>query len=151
MKIVGLVILVLAGALVAYGAAIHMREDARLQAAVDTVRITDSVRSVVSETVKVKLAAKLRMDTIVRLVTDTQLVIQRERPETVTVAPEIVQRIASCDAFSSSCRLQLRADSNEIHALKHLINVTPKPSKCSRKCGFILGLSAGLLIHKAAK
>jgi hypothetical protein len=161
-QILGFIVVVLAGSLLAYGLAQHMRrDDARLIALRDTVRLTDSVRTVVAETVKVKLAAKLRTDTLVQVLTDTQLVVRREPaapPETVTVLAEISERIRACDAFASSCRLQLAADSSEIRALKTLVAAS-KPSPrwaltigpgygcSSRGCGLELAVGITYRIH----
>jgi hypothetical protein len=117
----------------------------------ETLTVT---RAAIAETVKVKLAAKVRTDTLVQVVSDTQVVIRETPaapPETVVVAPRIVGRITACDAFASSCQRQLSADSALIAGLRHQINVTPKPQKCGRKCGATLGFLAGLLIHKAAR
>jgi hypothetical protein len=72
------------------------KHDATFDGKIDTVRITQQARSTAAETVTVKLKAKARVDTLVQTVTDTQLVVREtpaSPPETVTVRPEIVQRI----------------------------------------------------------
>lgn len=120
----------------------------------DTVYITQVQRKIVAETVLIKLKAKQRTDTLVQIITDTQIVVQRDgttvKPETVTVLAPIVERIRACDEFAASCQRQLAADSALIRAQANLIREL-KPSPCGRKCGFLLGVGASVLVYKAVK
>lgn len=80
-------------------------------AARDTMRIITFQRDTVRDTIRVREKARQHWDTIVRNVSDTQVVIQRERPETVTVAREVIQRDRSKDSLLASLYVDRRLDS----------------------------------------
>ncbi len=126
------------------------------QTAKQIVHAADTVRLASIETVTVRLKAQARVDSIVRVLRDTQVVIQtvNQKPETVTVAPQIVTRIVTDDATITALRTALHADSTAIMARDRLLAL-PVPRShwgiglglgyaCNPKgCG--PGISAGIV------
>jgi uncharacterized membrane protein affecting hemolysin expression len=146
-------LLVLGAVVLFYAGRCSKGDDVKLAAKIDTVRITQQARAVAAETVTVKLKAKARVDTIVSVVTDTELVIRASSvspPETVTVRPQIVERIRVDSALIGALRFQVFADSNVIRAQSNLIRAL-KPSRCGRKCGFVIGAAGSLLLLRAVR
>ncbi len=101
------------------------------QVAKQIVKAADTVRLAAIETVTVKLRAQARVDTLVRVKSDTQLVIRSSpaaKPETVTVAPVVVERIVTDDATITALRGALHADSMAIQARDRLLALPPPRS-----------------------
>lgn len=90
------------------------RETPAIAAARDTMRILEIRRDTVRDTIRVRERAKARVDTLVQILTDTQLVVRNTpaaAPETVTVRPQIVDRIRVDSALIVSLREDRRLDS----------------------------------------
>lgn len=130
--------------------------DAKVVALVDTVRITDSVAVVRTDTVRVREKAKARIDTIVQIV-DNSTVIVRDtvtlEPDTLTVHPLLVQRIRVDSALIVSLYARDTTRLWQIASRDKLIleYSRPRPFACGRRCGLVLGFTAGIILHKAAK
>lgn len=89
-------------ALIAFGYCMGQRtSDAKIVALRDTVRISDSVIVVRTDTVVARQRVVTRWDSVVRTVTDTQVVILRDSlpPDTVTVPLEVIAKDRAKDAL----------------------------------------------------
>ncbi len=104
--------------------------DQTYAARVDTVRLATEVQRVAAETVTVRLRAQARVDSVVRVVSDTQLVIRRDTlpPDTVRVPAVVVERLVTDDRTIQSLRALAVADSGVIRSLRALL-ATPKPQR----------------------
>lgn len=77
-------------------------------AARDTMRVVQIQRDTVTVTIRVQEKAKARIDTLVRVVNDTQLVV---RDSIVTVPPLVVERIVTDSSLILSYKEDRRLDS----------------------------------------
>jgi hypothetical protein len=129
--------------------------DLELMAYRDTVRITDSVLVVRAETVTVRQKAVTRWDSIVRTVTDTQVVVLRDSlpPDTVVVPREVIAKDRAKDSLITALYQHDTTQQWRIATRDKLIRELGKKSRpysiaatlgyvCHRSCG--LGLAVGL-------
>lgn len=103
--------------------------DQTYAARVDTVRQMVEAQAQAAETVTVRLKAKARVDTLVRVLTDTELVIRAtpaSPPDTVRVPGVVVERLVTDDRAIQSLRALVVADSGVVRSLRALL-ATPKP------------------------
>jgi hypothetical protein len=91
--------------------ALERPNDLKISAARDTMRIISVQRDTVRDTIRVRESARQRWDTIVRNVSDTQVVIQREKPDTVTLPVEVIQRDRAKDSLLASLYVDRGLDS----------------------------------------
>lgn len=112
--------------------------DQRLKAATDTVRITEAARAVAAETVTVRLKAQARIDTLVKVVSDTQVTVAHD---TVTLPPLVVERIVTDDRTILSLRSLVVADTAVILALRHKMDLPVPRSRWG--VGVSFGYSCG--------
>lgn len=108
------------------------KADAKIQALRDTVRITDSVIAVRTDTLRIRLAAKLRTDTLVRIVSDTQVLV---RDSLITVPPEIPERINACDCALRAALDVIAADSAGLRSRDGLIRALSKEPRVTKYAG----------------
>jgi hypothetical protein len=89
------------------------RDDAMLVAARDTMRVIEVRLDTVRDTIKVREKVRQHWDTVVRNVSDTQVVIQREAspPDTVTLPVEVIRRDVVKDSLLSAFYDFKRGDS----------------------------------------
>lgn len=104
------------------------------QARVDTVRIAEAAAKEKAETVTVRLKAQARIDTLVKVASDTTVVIHAD---TVRVPPQIVERIVTDDRTIVALRSYITADSAKDLA-KDRLYAMPKPER-----RWSLGVSGG--------
>lgn len=101
--------------------------DLTIAAQRDTVRITDTVIAVRTDTLRVRLAAKARTDTLVQVVNDT---VVQVRDSLVTVPAEIPERIRACDCALQAALDVIAADSAGLRALRNLnVSLTKKADR----------------------
>lgn len=83
------------------------------RAAIDTMRVITVQRETVTVTIKVREKARTHWDTVVRNVSDTQVVVQRDTlpPDTVTVPVEVIRRDQAKDSLLASLYVDRRLDS----------------------------------------
>lgn len=96
--------------------------DLELFAARDTVRITDSIRIVTTDTLRIREKAKHRVDTLVRVESDTTLIVN---DSLVVVPPLVVERIVTDSALIATLYQGRQNDSAAIVALKRITNAPP--------------------------
>lgn len=105
-QILTVLVVVLVGAFILRDA---LRPESPVQiAARDTMRIIEVRRDTVRDTIRVKEKAKARVDTLVRVVNDTQIVV---RDSLVTVPALVVERIVTDSSLIASYRVDRRLDS----------------------------------------
>jgi hypothetical protein len=145
--------------------------DVAIQAKRDTVRLTDSVRVVMRDTVT---RYRLRVDTVkdksdaldaaVAIVNDST-VMHREPSDSIHVdsvaykiPPFLIKdvqglrlTVATQDTLLHWWERKSAADSMAIVARDRLIVAMPKPPRCGWKCGAVLGFVGAVALHKAAK
>jgi hypothetical protein len=154
--------LVVAGAV--FGFCAHPRPEPILAALRDTIRLTDSVVRVQTETVTVY---RLRVDTVKARsdALDQQVTIRDDStvalPDTVAVIPPLVvadvtalrRTVTTQDtlihwlyARDTTRQWQLATRDRMIRELSQR-----HPLACGRRCGFVLGAASALLVVKAAR
>lgn len=155
---------VLVGSLAYCAGQKNVKQDVKMAALVDTVRIADSAAKARTDTVIIYRAAsakaKAQSDAL-----DSNVVIRDDSSAIVAdtvaiVPPEVIADIRGL-------RLTVATQDTLIHSLygrdstqewriatrDQMLRELGKQAhpKCGRRCGIVLGLTAGILIHKAAR
>lgn len=132
----------------------------------DTVRLRDSVRVTIHDTVTVYLPrvekAKATSDSLnktVEIFNDSTVHVKKS-PDSIQVVqvPAVIVAdirqlrltVAVQDTLIGVLRRQTEADSQRIVARDRLIEAL-KPPRCGRRCGFLLGIGSAVVLYKAVK
>ncbi len=95
----------------------HGKASDAVQHAQQAVKVADSVRVVVHDTVTVRERQKARIDTLVRVASETTVVVRQTpaaKPETLTVNRLIPQRFAADDSLIAGLHVELGAANQQI-------------------------------------